>query len=389
MAAALILAACGNPRSTAVNPPSTSDSSGEANAATDAGSEADTSAAKDLMATKDLMVDVTPDTNTTVQCGPARNLSSGDDPVIDLFAVPAGIIAVRSQSLSLIERDGTVKTSVTAPREITAAAFDGQHLAVADRAMVVDYSPALVQMGQLNLTESCADAVIVSGHRFVCGPANDWDRVFYTYDLQTGAQLASSDEYTYNGIPMRRVPGTDYFVTVTVGSSPSDFHLYQVASDHKAVYIGESPYHGDISATMVFAFDQGSVHLINRLGTMLKIVGQNCNNSMASDCFVKDGVLGTLKAKEHFLALVDDGAGTLFSLTRSDSNSWDAPCGSGCAVQKIDVANRTIASQKTHTLPINDRGIKASAFDPHCPSLIIGYEEEGTTPAHRVDILDF
>jgi hypothetical protein len=382
------LAACGSTRSTAVDSGSNNDSAVEADGTPPVDAAADAVTMPD--ATEgDLMADAPADSKVpTGKCGPAGMLSSGSEPVIDLFVVPAGVIVVRSQSLSLIERDGTVIANIAAPREITAAAFDGTHLAVADMAMVIYYDSDLTKLGQFNLTESCADAVIVSNHRFVCGPSNDWDRIFYTFDLQTGSSLATSDPYTYNGTPMRRVPGTDYFVTVTINSSPSDFHLYEVGADHKAVYIGESPYHGDVVATMIYAFDKGSVHLINQEGTMLKVVGQDCTNSFTSDCFVKDGVLGTLKSDESFVALADDNAGTIFAIT-SNSNSWDSPCANGCQAQQIDVASRSITSQKTHTIPVVDYRIDISAYDSYCPSLVVAYQSSETNPTYRVDVLDF
>ena len=107
------------------------------------------------------------------------------------------------------------------PRENTAAAFDGEILVVADRARFASYNVMLSRNMEADLVEECASAVLVSDHRFICGPSNDWDRIFYTYDAQTGAFVASSEKYTYNGIPMHHIPGTVDSVTVTVGSSPS------------------------------------------------------------------------------------------------------------------------------------------------------------------------
>ena len=111
----------------------------------------------------------------------------------------------------------------------------------------------------------------------------------------------SSKKYTYNGIPMRLVPGTSDFVTVSVDLSPSDFHLYSGSDSGEAVYINESPYHGDLRITNTYAFDGSPpVHLITDSGLLLRIHGDNCTGSMSSfstGCFVKDGALGTLTGK--------------------------------------------------------------------------------------------
>jgi hypothetical protein len=81
---------------------------------------------------------------------------------------------VTTADVRLIGRDGGQLAQYTSPRQINASAFDGTYLAVADTAAVVALEPAsLTQHSSVFVTEACATGVFISGHRFVCGPAND------------------------------------------------------------------------------------------------------------------------------------------------------------------------------------------------------------------------
>jgi hypothetical protein len=226
-----------------------------------------------------------------------------------------------------------------------------------------------------DLLESCKQSILVSQNRFVCGPANDWDRVFYTYDTMTGALLASSAKYTYNGIPMRRVPGTDDFVAVTVDSSPSDFHLYSVTSTGQVAYINESPYHGDFSVTNTYAFDGSPpVHLITSGGLLLKIYDTDCSvktNSFTSKCFVKDGNVGALSGSQFFAAMDSDAAGVLYGLVDPTGDYSDGPCAKSCMLETIDVASRTIMTSSVVRLPM--AAVVAFKHDAATNSVVVAY----------------
>lgn len=231
--------------------------------------------------------------------------------------------------------------------------------------------------------------------------ANDWDRIFYTYDAVSGALVASSDPYTYNGIPMRRVPGTDDFVTVTVDSSPSDFHLYSVLESGETVFVNESPYHGDFGAEDVYAFfGAPATHLVTHEGLMLKIYGAGCHSgetSFTSECFVKDGALGTLSGAQRFLGMDSDAAGFLYGLVNASSQSgFYAPvCTSGCLVQKIDIGARVVLTQKIYDMNIG--AVVATRHDPAAGALLVGfrigdgeyYFPGDPYPGHQVRLLPY
>ncbi|HEY3449793.1 MAG TPA: hypothetical protein VGK67_25790 [Myxococcales bacterium] len=308
-----------------------------------------------------------------------------DDILVDFFPVPNGLVVVRKAGIDLLDGTNTLVASVPASSDLTAAAFDGTLLGVADQAMLSVYDVSLSVQVTAALAEPCGSAVVVSGSRFVCGPATDVNRAFSTYDMTTGAMLAVSAKRTYEGIPMRRVPGTDDFVTVTTDSTPSDFFLHRVGADHLAVSYGESPYHGDFAATMAFAFDgTPPTHLIQMAGIFLKIYGgDGCAPSQSvnsTGCFIRDGELGTLAGDDKFVAMADDGGGTLYALatSRDDPNY----CDRGCKAQRIDVGRRLVVGETTVTF-VNAARIVGAKWDPYGGRLLVGFLRHGPSGSYK------
>jgi hypothetical protein len=156
-----------------------------------------------------------------------------------------------------------------------------------------------------------------------------------------------SDPYTYNGVPMRRVPGRDEFVSITHDSSPSDFHLYALTGDSRAVYVNESPYHGDFEVEIQYAFwGDPATHVVTTEGILLRIHDEGCEPGVyPGNCFVKDGELGTLPVDAYdYLDLREGDAGTVYALVleTTDPYTYDAICGEGCTIQRVDVAQRSV-----------------------------------------------
>lgn len=331
--------------------------------------------------------------------GSGIELSAGSSILIEAFSASSGIIIVLSDQIKLVARDGTLVKSLDSAREITAAAFDGGVLAIADAATLTIYDAELTSVVSGELIEACADAVLVNDNRFVCGPSNDWDRIFYTYDTQTAEFVASSLAYTYNGIPMRRVGTTNDFVTVTVDSSPSDFHLYSVVETGEPVFINESPYHGDFSITDTYAFyGNPPTHLVTFEGLMLEIYAEGCTpdeSSFTSQCFVKDGALGTLTGSQFFLGMDQDAEGFIYGIVSAGGGSYFDPlCTAGCIVQKIDVAERSVVAQAIHDLNVG--AIITTRHDAASNALIVGFRNAGDYyfssdpyPGHQVRLLGY
>lgn len=272
---------------------------------------------------------------------------------VDAFFTPNGLIVVHAGGAQLVARDGTLVLDYASPRTITAADWADELLVLADAASFVTLDAEFAVVGTGLLTESCLGVAITSGARVACGPENDWDRVFYTYDAIGGELLATSMPYTYNGIPMRRVPGFDEFVSVTHDLSPSDFHLYAVdAASDTVVYVNESPYHGDFAVRLGYAFaGDPATHVITEQGHLLLIHGDGCviGSVFESGCFIKDGELGTLPADAStYDSLREAADGTVYGLVGSgDYYYTDPPCQSSCTLQHIDVTNRVVLGEST------------------------------------------
>lgn len=309
-------------------------------------------------------------------------LFAGTDTLVDLVPVSAGLIVVRSTTLQLLDVAGQELKAIASPREITAAAFDGALLGVADRGVLNVYDAQLNPLRSFNLIDTCASAVAVSQGRFVCGPTYDWDRIFTIFDMTGGTMpRRGPGTFTYNGIPMRRVPGRDDFVTVTVGSSPSDFHLYRVGSSSVGVqFMGESPYHGDFAATTSYAFDRSpATKLVNSEGIILNIYEAGCQPGASAggqECFVRAGNLGTLPNGRSFLAMTQSGDGSIFGIVETSTASYfDPKCAMGCAVQRVDFDQRVVRAQINWVANV-DR-IVAMVYDPFQQRVVVGYTLAG------------
>ncbi len=326
---------------------------------------------------------------------PSVTLSAGADILINAFATPEGIVVVHSGYVAVVDRAGGEVRRWTAPREITAAAFDGTWLAVADRAMLNVLTPALEMRGSGALTESCVTGVIVSGPRFVCGPAADWDRVFYVHELPSGRRLSSAGRFTYEGTPMRRVPGRDDFTTVTTNLSPSDIYLKRVTAENTVVSFRDSPYHGDFPVTEAYAFvGDPATHVVTVTGNLLQIYVPGCDTpdgGFRGTCFTLDGTIGTLRTGERFVAMTEVDASTIAALVDPAGSTFDGPCMSGCAAQRIDVPGRTVSSARMHAIPSMQRVIFAH-HDPYGDRMLLGYstgDRFGTATGHRLLMLAY
>ena len=76
------------------------------------------------------------------ECG-TRTLIDSPDMLIDMFVVDLNLMVVDASSVTLFGRDASIVKTVPFPRQITAAAFDGSTLVVADEAELTVMSPAL------------------------------------------------------------------------------------------------------------------------------------------------------------------------------------------------------------------------------------------------------
>jgi hypothetical protein len=290
------------------------------------------------------------DTGIPASSGP---IFSGASTFVALFPIEDGAILVTSDGVRHVGRDGSSKTVWTSPREITAAAFDGTLLGIADKGILTTLDRSFATVITAELTESCVAAVIASGTRFVCSPATDWSHISYVFDLRSGRLVNTSAPTTYQGIRMQMIDGTDDFVTVTYGS-PAHFDLHRLTTTSSIDFVGESPDHGAFPVSEVYAVvGTPGTHVLTETGFLLKIY----HDADAGDAgpypapFFKDGALGTLGDSQAFVAL-DTRGGEVYGVVAA--RTTDNPlCGSGCWFQHVDVRNRALISSRVHKVAGN------------------------------------
>jgi len=315
------------------------------------------------------------------ECPPDRRLlATGSEPLIRIFASDSMIWVVDGGGVRRFASNGTLDGLWEAPRPLLTATMEGPYLVVADGAKFTTLAASTLAVVISAITqESCYSLAVVSGPRVVCGPANDWQRIFYTYDALTGALLAQSQANTYNGIPMLRVPGFDGFVT----PAGSNFTLYRVDPDSDRVeWMDESPYF-DVTVTWKYVFDgDPAQNLINQDGDMLEIHTPDC---VESSCFTLGENLGTTGLAEHYAAIVQSGSIVAGVIARNAiTSSQDSNCEKGCRLNAVVAASRQLVSGREIVLPIGD--VVSLAATPEARVFVFGgYDPDERYPSDRTD----
>jgi hypothetical protein len=320
--------------------------------------------------------------------GDGTLLSSGTQKLVDLFVTDAGILLIFTDEIRLVSRAGNTLQSLPSAREITAAAYESDTLVVVDKAKFTSYDAALETIVSADLATGCSSAVLIGGGRFVCGQDVDWDRVYYTYDVKSGDLVASSMQYTYDGLPMRRVPGQDMFVAVEVASSPANLFLYQVGDDGAATLLGSSSFETSDPTNVYTFFGDPATDVVAQDGAILAIPGDCTGTAFNEGCFTQHGELGTLTGSQVFIGMDSDSAGQLYALVDL-SPSFSAPCSSGCTVQQIDVASRSVTRQAVRSLGTIG-SVVGVRYDAAADALVAGcstanrFGSPTTAEGHRV-----
>jgi len=274
--------------------------------------------------------------------------------LIDVFASEDRVWVVDEQRIRQMTLDGDVTAEWVAPRKLLSATKEWNLVVVADGEKITTLdADNLDEIVSFTAVEPCRSIVLVTGPRVVCGPDKDVNRVFSTYDATTGDFLASSPGYTYNGVPMKKVPGFDGFLTVS-GGSPRDFHFYRVdPQSDAAVFVQDSPYHGDFPISTIYTFDDNEArNLITERGLLLRIDPAVCNGVNAG-CLVKNGALGALPLNERFSVLTHEN-NHVIGLVQKDFYRWK--------LIASDVPSRDILSQRELYLRVGNPIAAASAL---------------------------
>ena len=185
--------------------------------AVDAPGAADTQASLDTQAPTDAPVNADgasrSDVNVPDDVCTTTVAYQTQSPILAVLPGRAGLFVVHADQVVHVSRSGTVHRRLPWPREILAAVWSSNRAVILDRGVLTTLDENLETIGRLNLIETCVQAVAADQDRVVCGPANDWERIFYTYEVTTPALVARSQGITYEGIPMRAVPGRPWFLT--------------------------------------------------------------------------------------------------------------------------------------------------------------------------------
>jgi hypothetical protein len=319
-------------------------------------------------------------------------LSSGSSRLVDVFVGDAGIFVVAADSVIVVDRAGTVLHMLAAPREVTAAAFDGTTLAVADKAFLKVYTIDLTEVASPALTEACVSLAIASGNRVLCAGASTFPSKFYAFDATKGTPLMTSSVSSGSSVPLRRVPGKDDLVTL----DSSVFRLLRVDAASLVTVVGASPFNHMYRASTVFGFvGNPADHLITEDAILANIYDALCapSSTTTAQCFVQDGALGTLRGMERFIGLEgSDGSGKAHALVATTSSSFgSAVCRAGCSAQSIDVVGRVVESSKPYSLDLGQS--VAVRHDAKADALVVGFARPtgaaSPSPGYRVELLSY
>jgi hypothetical protein len=289
-----------------------------------------------------------------------RHLATGVG-LVAAFGLPSAWLIVTHDEVRIVPRDGSAVQFVPVPRPISAAAYDGSEVVIADSAQFVVYSPAMVEQRRWDLHETCANALLVSGHRLVCN--SDWSGTndyFTVYSTTTGVALSRSAHFLYGGFGAWRVAGTDDFISLFPGS-PGYSQRFSVGADDRVTFRSadySSPY-----GLAGHAFDgTPALHVLSGFGRWLTVDAAHCSSS----CFAPDGDLGTLAPGEMLFASVDNGAGNVIAAVLPSSGD----CTRGCVVQRVDIAGRRVIATASITTPYGAPVVQT--YDPVDDALMMG-----------------
>ncbi len=328
----------------------------------------------------------TPTPSPTPTAVPRDAIFSALRAPIALFESGSFLLVVDTETVWRLDADGRVVGQFTPGRVITSAAFDGEYLAVADRAIVTALSPALVEISRTELTEYCSSSVMMDGHRFVCGPDSFWRRVFSTIDLVSGTIVGRSVPYSGEGDKMMRVPGRSDFITFA-DYDPPRFSLFEMR-DTVAAYVGRSPVDRSIPFSSANAFTASpSTHMVTTGGSLLRVRGEGCGVPEVSlpECLSREGDLGLLPLEATYLALTQDGQGQVFGLWSSAPQPNGGPaCSSeaGCLLDHIDVSARRLVERLEYREHVE--AVHAMVYQPAERRVVIVARTDGASPGGRI-----
>jgi hypothetical protein len=322
-------------------------------------------------------------------CG-SELVFSGQERIVEAFPTGPGVVVARASAILLVDRTGQILRKLEMPREVTAAAYDGTRLVVADRAMLTELKPTLEPMASRPLRDTCQGVAILPDGRILCGGGAF--HVLYRLDGSAPGQLVSAG----GSGAFRVIPGRP---EVMVGAFLTSF-----PDGGSELFAGGGGF-GSPTLGPLFAF-KGSpaTHLVASDGSYLKITGPECAPSIGgfgNSCYGVDGKLATLRPMEAYIGMVEDSPASVLALVRKNATSSfpqpsDRLCADGCFAQRIDLGQGTIVSEKMHRL--DGVAWKTLHPDPFCKKLMVVSRTVAEAPFeqdpepvgdYRIQLLDY
>ncbi|MDQ3032272.1 MAG: hypothetical protein M3Y87_07645 [Myxococcota bacterium] len=300
---------------------------------------------------------------------PSGALLTGFGQLSGFYVAEAGYLLVLSHEVRLVDRDGTERARWESPYRITASAFDGELLGIADSARLTGLRAGdLAEVSRSTLHRNCWSAAMLGGHRLVCtGDRREFELVFSVYDLMSGGELGRSEPVPDAvGTRIAAVTGHDAFVTVGAGEFPSHrFELFRVTSEGPWIVEHHALFDTGESGAQFALVGDPATHVVNDLGRLLRFDGCERFNL---ECFVRDGSIGTFGVRERVLAIDELTTDSVVALTAAHEPGG-MQCALGCGVQRADVASRAVLADGVFDGPV--RSVLAARYDRWTDSVAV------------------
>lgn len=316
----------------------------------------------------------------------------GEGALVALFVSEAGIVVVRNDGTSLLDRSGAELATRAAVSELGAAAFDGEALVVADGAAVSALDANLNELWSVETVEPCQSLAFVGEDRLVCGTGPRDAYVWRTLNARTGAELARSEPQADRGTLATGVPGRNAFIALRV--STEDVFIGSPQPRFYELDETGTPVAGDDSAATLpenntaFAFlGMPAGYIVTSDSGILRFDG--CDPDAPPGCFVPEGSLETIDGYEQYIGLDSDPTQLVLGLVVENAvRVGDGYCRAGvqCRVHAIDFTSRTITREIPWSIPIEQViGLRWDRWDD---AVVIGWNDcdaEGHCSIWHVD----
>ncbi len=299
---------------------------------------------------------------------------------LGLFAVPVGVMIVHARGASVLARDETESTAWASSRELSAAAFDGTHLAVSSATELEIRSAQFDSLRAVTLEGRCDFAAFAASDTVICAPnASESVGTVSTYDIVSGTLVGRSLGLQYEGAPsIRVVPGRAQLVQYRSGLG-----LYAMEAAGQLRLLGKAEHHSARHAEFLHVTEPT---LVTDGGELLRLSDSLECDAEPSGCFRSAGLLG--KGTNEVITLIHPlRDGGVFTVVYPNDRGPSAR--RVIAIQRYDLTTRAIVAQKVYDF--GDDLVIAVQYDEVADKLWTALAPNSWTPgsSFRVLLLDY